>query len=111
MCHNSESQSQPGDYALSVQTGNMVWTGLILHTEHGMSRRDTKVLPHSAAGYQLGTKATICFDELTDLIKHVIFASCELQVNLFRYYAQNKFMNDAFGAPLILRLPYNMAAV
>ena len=25
-----ESQTQPGDYALAVQTGAMVWTGLII---------------------------------------------------------------------------------
>ena len=63
----SESQSQPGDYALSVQTGNLIWTGLVLHTENGPSRPACTVL--IAAGYKLGTKATICFDELTDLIK------------------------------------------
>lgn len=32
----SESQSKPGDYAISVQTGNNIWTGLIAQMESGV---------------------------------------------------------------------------
>eukprot|EP00047_Mylnosiga_fluctuans_P013755 m.33155 g.33155 ORF g.33155 m.33155 type:complete len:512 (+) comp5078_c0_seq1:47-1582(+) len=72
-----ESQTQPGDYALAVQTGNNVWTGLIINTP---------------AGLQIGRNGTAQFNELTDLVQ---------------YYMANTFMEDAFGQPLYLRLPYD----
>ena len=31
-----ESLSQPGDYALAVQTGSMVWTGLIIQVSRSI---------------------------------------------------------------------------
>eukprot|EP00054_Salpingoeca_dolichothecata_P002889 m.24387 g.24387 ORF g.24387 m.24387 type:complete len:566 (+) comp13373_c0_seq1:251-1948(+) len=74
-----ESQSQPGDYAISVQTGNDIWTGLIRNL---------------GQGFQLGTRGGVLFDDLTDLIA---------------FYTKNKFMNDSFGYPLTLRLPYDDA--
>lgn len=70
-----ESQSQPGDYAISVQTGKNIWTGLVLH---------------SSDGFQLGNRGGVLFDELVDLIA---------------FYCENKFMNDDFGFGLTLRMP------
>jgi hypothetical protein len=31
-----ESQTRPGDYAVSVQTGNQIWTGLITRADNRM---------------------------------------------------------------------------
>lgn len=70
-----ESLTQVGDYAISVQTGRNIWTGLLLH---------------SASGFQLGSKNGLLFDELVQLIS---------------YYADVPFMNDDFGYPLKLNLP------
>jgi len=70
-----ESQTRPGDYAISVQTGNQIWTGLILR---------------NGGGYNLGERGAQTFPELTDVIA---------------FYSQNKFMNDTNGYPLTLRLP------
>eukprot|EP00043_Microstomoeca_roanoka_P010217 m.97205 g.97205 ORF g.97205 m.97205 type:complete len:584 (-) comp14821_c1_seq1:152-1903(-) len=70
-----ESQSRPGDYAISVQTGQQIWTGLIVRT---------------AGGFQLGERDNVSFDDLAELVA---------------FYAENKFMNDTNGYPLTLRLP------
>ena len=48
-----ESKSKPGDYAIGVQTGKNIWTGLILQSKDG---------------FQLGNSGNDLFDELTDLI-------------------------------------------
>eukprot|EP00730_Choanoeca_flexa_P000580 TRINITY_DN10256_c0_g1_i1.p1 TRINITY_DN10256_c0_g1~~TRINITY_DN10256_c0_g1_i1.p1 ORF type:complete len:580 (+),score=144.33 TRINITY_DN10256_c0_g1_i1:76-1815(+) len=74
-----ESQTRPGDYAISVQTGNQIWTGLVVQR---------------ANGYQLGEKGGVSFADLTDLIAH---------------YAQNTFMNDGNGYPMALKLPDDTA--
>ncbi|EDQ87193.1 uncharacterized protein MONBRDRAFT_33367 [Monosiga brevicollis MX1] len=74
-----ESQTRPGDYAISVQTGAQIWTGLI---------------PHAPRGFQLGERGGVSFAELTDLIAH---------------YAQNTFMNDGNGYPMALNLPDDTA--
>jgi len=70
-----ESKSQIGDYAISVQTGKNIWTGLVIQSDDG---------------FQLGNKGNALFDELTDLIS---------------YHIDNTFMNDDFGYPMALRLP------
>ena len=48
-----ESSSQVGDYAISVQTGKNIWTGLVIHSNDG---------------FQLGNKGNTIFNELTDLV-------------------------------------------
>lgn len=68
-----ESSSQVGNYAISVQTGKNIWTGLIHHSDDG---------------FQLGNKGALLFDELTDLIGH---------------HMANTFMNDDYGYPMSLR--------
>lgn len=70
-----ESKSQIGDYAISVQTGKNIWTGLVIQSDDG---------------FQLGNKGNALFDELTDLVS---------------YHIDNTFMNDDFGYPMGLRLP------
>jgi len=70
-----ESKSNPGDYAISVQSGKNLWTGLIHQSDDG---------------FQLGNKGNVLFDELVELIS---------------YYMGNSFMNDDFGYPLMLRAP------
>jgi len=70
-----ESSSNPGDYAIGVQSGKQIWTGLI----HA-----------SGDGYQLGNKGNDLFEELIILVSH---------------YMSNSFMNDDFGYPLMLRMP------
>eukprot|EP00053_Salpingoeca_punica_P011361 m.101345 g.101345 ORF g.101345 m.101345 type:complete len:637 (-) comp15658_c0_seq1:477-2387(-) len=70
-----QSQSQPGDYAISVYTGGpQLWTGLIISTERG---------------YQLGQKGGRQFPDLTDLIA---------------FYMITPFMKDVNDRPLTLRL-------
>ena len=49
-----ESSSQVGDYAISVQTGKNIWTGLVIHSNDG---------------FQLGNKGNTLFNELTDLVR------------------------------------------
>ena len=68
-----ESSSKPGDYAIGVQSGKQIWTGLI-HASND--------------GYQLGNKGNALFDELIQMVSH---------------YMSNSFMNDDFGYPLMLR--------
>eukprot|EP00045_Choanoeca_perplexa_P007736 m.71167 g.71167 ORF g.71167 m.71167 type:complete len:570 (-) comp14193_c0_seq1:29-1738(-) len=75
-----ESQTRPGDYAISVQTGNQIWTGLVVRGSSG--------------GYQLGERGGVSFGDLTDLIGH---------------YAQNTFMNDGNGYPMALKMPDDTA--
>ncbi|EGD82107.1 hypothetical protein PTSG_02786 [Salpingoeca rosetta] len=70
-----ESQSRPGDYAISVQTGQQIWTGLVVRTP---------------GGFQLGERGGVTFDDLAELVA---------------FYSQNRFMNDSNGYPLTLRLP------
>lgn len=48
-----ESSTQVGNYAISVQTGKNIWTGLIHHSDDG---------------FQLGNTKALLFDELTELI-------------------------------------------
>lgn len=74
-----ESQTRPGDYAIAVQTGNQIWTGLLVH---------------GPSGFQLGERGGITFPEITELVAH---------------YAQNTFMNDANQHPMALRVPDDTA--
>ena len=48
-----EIATQVGNYAISVQTGKNIWTGLIHHSDDG---------------FQLGNTKALLFDELTELI-------------------------------------------
>jgi len=70
-----ESSSQVGDYAISVQTGKNIWTGLVIHSNDG---------------FQLGNKGNTLFNELTDLVS---------------YHIDNQFMQDDFGYQMTLKLP------
>lgn len=76
-----ESSSKLGDYAISVQTGQNIWTGLILGC---------------AQGFQLGNTDAPLFDELEELIS---------------YYASINFMEDDMGFPLKLNLTEAVAAI
>ena len=73
-----ESSSQIGDYAISVQTGKNIWTGLVLKSDHGFQLSTS------------GNKGNCTFDELVDLIS---------------YYMTNAFIKDDLGNPLKLRMP------
>eukprot|EP00048_Salpingoeca_helianthica_P024815 m.35590 g.35590 ORF g.35590 m.35590 type:complete len:549 (-) comp9602_c0_seq2:183-1829(-) len=75
-----ESQSQAGDYALAVQTGGFIWTGLLTQTPNG---------------FRVGKTGHIEFPEITDFVA---------------YYMQNDFIPDSNGNPIQLRLPGDLSA-
>ena len=69
-----ESQTKPGDYAIGIQNGALVWNGLIAQTSRGL---------------QLGTMGTIFFSSLTEFVQHFmshpIFDDCNGNNMCLRY--------------------------
>ena len=73
-----ESQTKPGDYAIGIQNGALVWNGLIAQTSRGL---------------QLGTMSNIFFASLTELVQHYmshpIFDDCNGNNMCLRYLSGN----------------------